>query len=572
MKINRLLQIIVLLLNKNNVTVRYLAEQFNVSKKTIYRDLETLITSEIPICYGDNQKGHVYLLEGYSLKYAFLPTKKNERMIFDVEALGKNTTFNPDTMIRDYSKAWQCFISHRNFDALEIKREIRQSWVRCQQKRVSLYDIDIENLVKPEETSKYVLNHLPEYSEEGFKTFRFIVKNLELDISIYDAYAHLKYIINIDPMYGKLYPKIGYFKDVSEHLIGTNSTSLAIAENMPCMVIGPEHYKKSFHEFSCVAAPIYDGMTLIGTVNASFVHTSITTDTLNIIYSLARLYESLVIKKNNMYLNKKMDEEQFILENKPTSRNIETFDTILGESRQWQAVKDIVRNISNLDTPVVIKGEVGSGKKTLARCMHNESKRRNAPCITFDCKSIPTELIEITLFGYESLVDGVSKKEKKGLIEQVTGGTLIIEHLDALSEDLQKQLYKFLVNGKIRRLGGKKQLHFDVRIIVCLSTMDCSSIYEPLFNELELLQLYIPPLRERREDIRIISEKRVSSFIEENGFKQFELLDIMRQLEQQPWLGNVAELFNTLDKLIVLASSTEQQEELYDLLNQIMIA
>lgn len=567
MKINRLLQITMLLMNNDDLTVKYLADAFGVSKKTIYRDLETLITSGIPVCYGYDQKGRLSLLEGYSSKYVFMPNKDNKRKIFDVEMIGQMETMKVEKLIYDYSKAWKAFVNQRNFDMNEIKHEILQSWTRCSRKGVSFYDVNIQDMVTPKETSKYNLKQLPEYQRQEYQIFCYIVKNLDLDITIYDEHAQLKYIVNIDSMYEKLYPTIGYFKDASELKMGTNSTCIALIENKPCMVIGPEHYKKPFHKFSCAAAPIYNGTKLIGTVNASFLHTSVSVDTLNIVFSLARLYEKLILHNKNGEENKNRNEKNFYV-NSLMEQQRETFDTIWGGSRKWLSIIQIAKGLCKCDSTILIKGEVGTGKKMIARCMHEESNRKYGPCIVLDCESMPKKLAEITLFGCEATLE--QEEVTAGVIEQAAGGTLVIENIHVLSEHIQKKLYKFLSEGKIRRLGGKKHLKFDVRIIVCMIPEKEDAVMQQLQKEIEQCQLMIPPLRERREDIKILSKKRLEIFMKENGYKLHDIRPFKKQFEEKHWEGNVTELFHTLDKMLVLAKSFDNADGFEKLVKQML--
>jgi transcriptional regulator of acetoin/glycerol metabolism len=568
MKINRLLQITMLLMNKNDLTVKYLADQFEVSKKTIYRDLETLITSGVPVCYGDNQDGRISILEGYSLKYSILPDKESQRKIFDMEMIGQIEPIKAEEFIYSYSKAWKAFANQRSFDVYEIKQEILHSWTRCRQMGVFLYDVNMQDLVTPKETAKYVLRKLPEYQKPEYQIFSNIVKSLDLDITIYDKHAQLKYIVNIDPMYEKLYPQIGYFKDASEQNLGTNSTNIALIENKPCMVIGPEHYKKLFHKFSCAAAPIYSGTKLIGTVNSSFVHTSVSTDTLNIVFSLARLYEKLILHKDNGIENIKNDEHNFHA-NRIRGEVRESFDTIWGESQKWLSVIDIAKGLSKCNSTILIKGEEGTGKKTIARCMHSESNRKYGPCIVLDCKSIPKKLSGITLFGYEATLNQ-EEDATVGVIEQAAGGTLVIENIHVLSKYVQKRLYKFLSEGKMRRLGGKKILKFDVRIIVCMKLEQENAIFELLQKEIQQCQLIIPPLRERKEDIKILAKKRIEVFLKENRYKLHDFRSFRRLFEEKRWSGNVTELFHTLDKIVVLADSVNNNDEMVKLIEEML--
>ena len=157
----------------------------------------------------------------------------------------------------DCRKIWECFINDTVFNEKHIKQDILNSWRRCKKYGVTLYDFDENLLMKPDEKERYVLKYLPEYNEPRYREFCDIVEKLNINISVYDHNAKLRYIVNYDDAFDSLYPKLGYFLDAAEDSIGTNSTCLAILENKPFMVIGPDHYKYIFHEFSCAAAPFY---------------------------------------------------------------------------------------------------------------------------------------------------------------------------------------------------------------------------------------------------------------------------------------------------------------------------
>ncbi|GMQ64948.1 sigma 54-interacting transcriptional regulator [Vallitalea maricola] len=563
MKINRLIQIIMILLNKKMVTVKYLADKFEVSTRTIYRDLETLSLSGIPICSSKGNKGGISLLEGYSLKYAFLPGPDKKRMIFDIDALVdiEEQIVHTENFIEDYSKAWQCFIENRTFNQKAIKEEILQSWKRCKINEVSLYDFDIDMLMKPEEKLNYVVDELVEYNVNGFKEFSQIVKNLDLDICIYDCNAKLKYIFNISPLYDKMYPEVGYFKDVSELVIGTNSTCLALAENRPCMVVGPEHYKHIFHEFSCVAAPIYSQTQLIGTVNASFVHTSVNHETLNMVYSLARLYEKLVINSTDNTPDHPM---------RTTYRysDFPAFEDIKGISSTIQRVKKLAKKTAATDLPVFIYGEKGTGKKLLAQAIHNESPRKYNPFITFNCRSIPQELIDIELFGYNNvMLHGKSNKSKVGLLEKASSGTIYIEGIELMPMNTQVKLLESLESMEVKPIGGNDPLPIDVRLITSAQShltneLHNKSFLQDLYYEITLIQFYLPPLRERKEDITTIITNYIPKFSKNANIpiKHYDCNLLDKLIAYDYYYGNIHELLNVLERLVILSSG-----ETYDI-------
>ncbi len=328
-------------------------------------------------------------------------------------------------IMKSGKKVWENFIEGTSFNNKLIKEDILNSWKRCKAYGVDLYAINQSLLMKPEEKDHYILKSLPEYNDIGFKEFGHIVENLNLNISIYDKKAKLKYIVNYDEKFDQLYPKIGYFKSASEQDIGTNSTCLALKENKAFMVIGSEHYNYCFHSFSCAAAPFYDHNNHVaGTINASFAHTSINQDTINIIYSLARIYERLIIKK----IPQKEDNQPIKIK-RNTLANV-TFHDIVGTSKKIHEVKDIARKASRVDASVLIYGESGSGKEVFASAIHNASRRKDMPFVAINCGAIPADLIESELFGYEpGAFTGAVKKGKKGLLEYASGGTLFLDEV-----------------------------------------------------------------------------------------------------------------------------------------------
>lgn len=453
---------------------------------------------------------------------------------------------------------WKSFIEDIDFDQKLIKEEILRSWKRCKDQDVTLYDFDVSILMKPEEKNKYVLKYLHEYKSNEFKKFFDIVKNLGLDISIYDKNAKLKYIINYDDSFDDLYPEVGYFKDVCEKHIGTNSTSLAIAENKPFMVVGSEHYKNIFHEYSCAAAPFYDeNNEIAGTVNASFVHTSVNNDTLNIVYSIARLYETLILKRANYNKHEKSGTK-----NTKQDASLFTFDCILGSSEAIQKAKNIAKKASKVDSSVVIYGESGSGKEMFAQAIHSDSSRRDNPFVAINCGAIPKDLIESELFGYESgSFTGAVKKGKKGLLEYASGGTLFLDEIESMPVDVQTKLLRALSASAIVRIGGYKAVPIDIRIISASKDnleklIKQGSFREDLYYRINVIEINIPPLRDRKEDIRLILEKYIKEFIFKNNIDIERIEDkFYKYLESYHWPGNIRQLLNVVERSLVLSES-----------------
>lgn len=463
-------------------------------------------------------------------------------------------------VLKEYGKAWDYFVQGIDFNQNLIKKDILNSWRRCKKQNVSLYDFDINLLMDPQVKFKYVLKYQPEYKENEYKEFCSIVENLGFNISIYDKDAKLKYIVNYDEHYDDLHPKIGYFLDASEEKIGTNSTSLALLENKPFMVVGPDHYKYIFHEFSCVAAPFYNTENKIaGTINASFVHMSVNNDTLNIIYSLARLYETLILKRVDSREKEKHQENNRIQLNGTTEAAF-TFDDILGQSESISQVKKLAKRAAIVDSSVLIYGESGSGKEVFAQAIHYESKRKNRPFVAVNCGAIPTDLIESELFGYEAgAFTGATKGGKKGLLEYASGGTLFLDEVESMPLSFQVKILRALSSSSITRIGGFKPIPIDIRLISASKKdleeeIEKGSFREDLYYRINVIQLRILPLRDRKQDIKPIIDYYIKTVSYKNNIKVSSIEDeFYEHLQAYHWPGNVRELINIIERSLVLS-------------------
>lgn len=560
MKINRLVQTIIILLNKGTVTAKYLSDRFGVSTRTIYRDIDELTLCGIPIYTNKGQGGGISLLEGHNLNQTFSSCLNKQNISRTQEELNddRRQEASEEQRIKLVSKIWECFIEDIGFDRELIKEEILSSWKWCKEQGVTLYDFDISLLMKPEEKKQYVLKHLPEYNTDEFTEFCDIIENLNLDISIYDKNAKLKYIINYNDSFDDLYPEVGYFKDVSEKQIGTNSTSLALAENKPFMVVGSEHYKNVFHEYSCAAAPFYDkNNEIAGTINASFVHTSVNNDTLNIVYSIARLYETLILKRTSYEKHEKSGSK-----NTSYSTNLFTFDDIVGNSDAIKKAKIIAKKASKVDSSVVIYGESGSGKELFAQAIHSASKRKNKPFLAINCGAIPKDLIESELFGYEAgSFTGAVKGGKKGLLEHASGGTLFLDEIESMPIAVQTKLLRAFSASSIARIGGYEAIPIDIRVISASKAnlrklIAEGSFREDLYYRINVIEINIPPLRERKEDTKMILEQYMKKIMLKNNININRIDDkFYKCLEAYEWPGNIRQLINVVERSVVLSEN-----------------
>ncbi|EAX47671.1 sigma54 specific transcriptional regulator, Fis family [Thermosinus carboxydivorans Nor1] len=236
-----------------------------------------------------------------------------------------------------------------------------------------------------------------------------------------------------------------------------------------------------------------------------------------------------------------------------------TFNDIVTKSPSMLSVVALARNIAKNNSTVLIRGESGTGKELFARAIHAAGKRHNKPFIPLNCAAIPDTLIESELFGYEDgTFTGGKKGGKQGLFELAHGGTLFLDEVAELSAYVQAKLLRVLQEGMVRRVGGHKEIAVDVRIIAATNRnleamLKNGQFREDLFYRLNVIPLYIPPLREHIEDIPLL----IDHFIKVLGGKlgKPDIVVSPRAVEKMlryPWPGNVRELSNVVERAIYL--------------------
>lgn len=258
------------------------------------------------------------------------------------------------------------------------------------------------------------------------------------------------------------------------------------------MVLGTEHYNKSFHQVACVAAPIYKDEALDGVLNISFVHTSVNEQVKQIVYSLARFYEVLVLK--NTHLREIEKSESTRDPDMAYIKDEVKLPSLLGESLHMRRVKAMADAMATVESPISIVGESGVGKTTFAHYVHSSSNRKYGPCIELDCSTIENNEFKEKLFGSE-----IIGSETLGLIEQSEGGSLIIKNVRFLPKSIQEELARFLSEGRLKRKGSKKWREYDVRVFTAVYPHEVTKLEEPLADELSHVQVKIKPLRERKK-------------------------------------------------------------------------
>lgn len=250
------------------------------------------------------------------------------------------------------------------------------------------------------------------------------------------------------------------------------------------------------------------------------------------------------------------------------------FGEIIGKSRGIKNVIKKINDIANIDVPVLIYGESGTGKELIANAIHNASARIKNPFVAVNTGSIPKDLISSELFGHEKGAFTGAVEKKKGKFEEAEKGTLFLDEIGSMSEQVQISLLRVLENNKIDRVGGAREIDIDVRIVAATNVkmedlVEEGSFREDLYYRLNVYNIELPPLRERREDIPLLCTYFIDKFNKEYG-KEINGIDdeALEVLQAHGWPGNIRELRNVLIRSMISAKSNIGRKDLPDSLKK----
>jgi transcriptional regulator with PAS, ATPase and Fis domain len=236
---------------------------------------------------------------------------------------------------------------------------------------------------------------------------------------------------------------------------------------------------------------------------------------------------------------------------------------VFGRSPQMRAVWTIVEHIADTDAAVLLRGESGVGKDLVARAIHARSVRHHGPFVRVNCAAIPSGLLESELFGYEKGAFTGATQRKLGRFEHANHGTIYLDEIGELSPELQAKLLHVLQDLRFSRVGGHTVVTVDARVIAATNrdlekAMARLQFREDLYYRLNVVELRIPPLRERREEIAALAAWFLDRFNAQYGRQKRLSPETLALLSEHPWRGNVRELENTLRRMVVLADGEQQ--------------
>jgi two-component system, NtrC family, response regulator PilR len=244
-------------------------------------------------------------------------------------------------------------------------------------------------------------------------------------------------------------------------------------------------------------------------------------------------------------------------------RRLTGLDNIIGQSPNMKAIFDLIQTVAPQNSRVLITGESGTGKELVARAIHENSSRSDAPFITINCGAFPETLLESELFGYTKGAFTGANENRRGLFQAAHKGTLFMDEIGNMNLAMQVKLYRVLQEGKVRPLGSNEEIDVDVRVIAATNkdlekAIAGGEFREDLFYRLSVIPLHVPALRDRREDIPLLARHFLEQFRNSMGKKVDGISpDAMRRLESYDWPGNVRELENTIERAVALESGPE---------------
>jgi len=263
-----------------------------------------------------------------------------------------------------------------------------------------------------------------------------------------------------------------------------------------------------------------------------------------------------------------LDKKDLVQETKVLKKKLSKKLDMVGESKAISIVKETIEKVAPTDARVLITGPNGTGKELVSHWIHQKSNREKAPFIAVNCAAIPTELIESELFGHEKGAFTSAVKQRQGKFEQANGGTLFLDEIGDMSLSAQAKVLRALQEHKITRVGGDKDIKVDVRVLAATNKNLKNEIAEgnfreDLYHRISVILIQVPPLKDRREDIPLLIDKFLGDIAGEYGTAKKEIEKAaIQKLQEFPWTGNIRELRNVIERLVILGGKSISTEDI----------
>ncbi len=261
---------------------------------------------------------------------------------------------------------------------------------------------------------------------------------------------------------------------------------------------------------------------------------------------IKRAFEERAIKRENRDLKEKLNRGW-------------SLDRIIGKSTAMQKMFSLIKTVAPVDSSILIEGESGTGKELIARSVYVNSRRSSGPFVVVDCSSLPSGLLESELFGYEKGAFTGASARKRGRIELSNNGTLFLDEIGEMGLELQSKLLRVLQEKQIQRIGGLETIDVDFRLIAATNRDLAEEVQgkrfrSDLYYRLNIINIKVPPLRDRRDDIPLLAESFIRRTSEKNNIPEKRISPrLMEKLISHSWPGNVRELENCIERLMVIS-------------------
>ncbi|RKY67111.1 MAG: hypothetical protein DRQ08_01075, partial [Candidatus Latescibacterota bacterium] len=321
-----------------------------------------------------------------------------------------------------------------------------------------------------------------------------------------------------------------------------------------------------------VRMPGVDGMTVLESVKRDFADTEVVVITAygtirNAVEAMKMgaydyLTKPFSVEEVEVVVQRALERKRLISENIRLKRELEKVQglrTLVGQSPAMRKVLEMIEMVAPTKATVLIQGESGTGKELVADAIHRLSPRKNGPFVKVNCAAIPESLVESELFGHEKGAFTHAVKRSRGRFEMADGGTLLLDEIGEITPAVQAKLLRVLQDGTFQRVGGEGTLKVDVRVIATTNRDLWKAVQEGKFREdlyyrLQVVPIYIPPLRERKEDIPLLVQHFLKMYGEREGKEGLTVSEkAMDILMGYDWPGNIRELENAVERAVILA-------------------
>lgn len=269
-------------------------------------------------------------------------------------------------------------------------------------------------------------------------------------------------------------------------------------------------------------------------------------------------------------LRNAMDKTSLVKETRTLRKKVAKTQEMIGTSAPILKIKETIEKVAATDARVLVTGENGVGKELVARWLHQLSHRASGPIVEVNCAAIPGELIESELFGHEKGSFTSAVKQRIGKFEQANGGTLFLDEIGDMSHDAQAKVLRALQEGRITRVGGDKEIAVDVRVVAAtnkdlLKEVEEKNFRLDLYHRLSVILIHVPSLNDRRDDIPLLVDHFLDSVCKEYGIARKAIEPAaMKALQEHNWTGNIRELRNVVERLVILSGKTIVPEDVED--------